>query len=211
MSYSLTLAYVGDPVDGATLGNAAPAGAILSDPVTIVVTPRVPHRPHAPAPGDTLLTVYWEAWFTPVNYNWQSWWGGPHGAGLAEAIPAIGRYYSFDLQCLRTQAAQLTQAGVDALVVDWTNNCWLPVCDSWANRSMDTQQIVNSTDLAFGVYHGLRSTEGWDVPRFVILLALNNGGNTAVPALMDELDYIAVHYLANATAGGLDSFVVLDG
>ena len=210
-SHALVLAYVGDPVDGATMGNAPPTGALLSNAVDFDVAPRVPQRPHVLSPGDTQLNVYWEAWFTPVNYNWQSWYGGPHGAGMAEAIPAIGRYYSFDLECLRTQAAQFTQAGVDAIVVDWTNNCWLPVCDSWANRSMDTQQIVNSTDLAFGVYAGLRATEGWDVPRFIILLALNNGGNTAVPALLEELEYIAQHYLANATAGGVDSFVILDG
>ena len=210
-NHTLALAFVGDPVDGFTMGTPVPAGAIVSDSVPLSAAPRAPRRPHAPAAGETLLTLYFEAWFTPVNFDWQSWYGGPHGAGLAEAIPTIGRYATFDTQCLRTQAAQFVQAGVDALVVDWTNNCWLPACSSWANRSADTQEIVNATNVALATYNALRVTEGWDVPKFVILLALDNGGTTPMPALLDELDYIATHYLANETAGGPDSFVFLDG
>ena len=42
----------------------------------------------------------------------------PPGAGVAEAIPSIGRYASVSLDAMRTQAAQFVQAGVDALVVD---------------------------------------------------------------------------------------------
>ena len=210
-SHSLALAFVGEPVDGPTMGTPVPAGALVSNAVVISVAPRAPRRPHAPAAGEALLTLYWEPWFTPNNFYWQSYAGGPHDAGLAEAIPAIGRYASVNLQGLRTQAAQFVQAGVDALVVDWTNNCWLPGCDAWEHRSVGIQELVNATDLAFGVYAGLRAAEGWAVPRFIILLGLDNGPTTPMPALLDELDYIATRYLANQTAGGLDSFVVLDG
>jgi hypothetical protein len=209
-SHTLVLAYVGDPVDGATMGHPVPAGALVSNAVVFDVSPRVPQRPHSGS-GDVLLTMYFEAWFTPVNFHWQAWWQGPSGAGLAEAIPYIGRYSSFDTQCLRTQAAQFIQAGVDALVVDWTNNCWLPVCTSWANRSVDTQQIVNATNVAFAVFNDLRVNEGWSVPKFILLLALDNGGNTPFKALLDELDYIVNAYLTNATAGGPNSFVMLEG
>jgi hypothetical protein len=207
-SHALVLAFVGAPVDGATLGHAIPAGALVSPAAVFGVSPRVPARPRSS--GNVLLTMYVEMWFTPVNFWWQAWWQGPSGAGLAEAIPAIGRYASYDPTCLRTQAAQFIQAGVDALVVDWTNNCWLPSCSSWANRSVDTQQIVNATDVAFATFNSFRQ-EGWSVPKFIILLALDNGGNTPLQALFDELDYIASAYLANVTAGGAESFVVLDG
>ena len=60
------------------------------------------------------------------------------------------------------------------------------------------------------MYAGLHA-EGWDVPRFIILCGLDNGPTTPLPALADELDYIASAYLGNATAGGADSFVELDG
>ena len=208
-SHSLVLAYVGAPVNGATLGLAIPAGALVSNAVALDVTPRLPQRPRSSS--GLVVTMYFEMWFTPVNYWWQNWWEGPSGAGLAEAIPAIGRYASYDPTALRTQAAQLIQAGVDALVVDWTNNCWLPACSSWANRSVDTQQIVNATAAALAAFHRLRAAEGWSVPRFILLLALDNGGNTPLPALVDQLDYISSAFLANASAGGADSFVMLEG
>ena len=46
-SHSLVLAYVGDPVNGATLGLAIPTGALVSNAVELQVTPRVPQRPHS--------------------------------------------------------------------------------------------------------------------------------------------------------------------
>jgi hypothetical protein len=209
---SLQLAFQGPPGDGPTLGRAPPAGALLSNAVALSVAPRVPTR-GVPAlgPGDAMLTVYFETWFTPLNFYWQSYSGGPPGAGVAEAIPSIGRYASVSLDAMRTQAAQFVQAGVDALVVDWTNNCWSPGCDSWDHRSLGIRELINATDLLFGVYAGLRRSEGWPVPRLVLLLGLDNGPTTPLPALEAELDYIATAYLGNETAGGADSFVVLEG
>jgi hypothetical protein len=89
-------------------------------------------------------------------------------------------------------------------------SCWLPGCDSWENRSPGIQEIINATDLTFGVYAGLRA-EGWDVPRLILLCGLDNGPTTPLPALKAELDYIASAYLGNASAGGASSFVDLDG
>jgi hypothetical protein len=176
------------------------------------VAPRVPAR-GVPAlgPDDPMLTVYFETWFTPLNFYWQSYSGGPRGAGVAEAIPSVGRYASVSLDAMRTQAAQFVQASIDALVVDWTNNCWLPGCDSWDHRSLGICELINATDLLFGVYAGLRRSEGWPVPRLVLLLGLDNGPTTPLPALEAELDYIATAYLGNETAGGAESFVVLEG
>lgn len=112
---SLILASQGPPGNGPTIGNAPPAGSLLSNSVPLTVTPRTPTRPKLGA-GASLLTVFFETWFTPLNFFWS-----PDGAGLAEAIPLIGRYASVDLTAMRTQAAHFVQAGVDALVIDWTN------------------------------------------------------------------------------------------
>ena len=117
---SLILAYQGAPGDGPTIGNPPPPDAILSNSVPLSVEPRNPSRPKL-GDGTALLTVYFETWFTPLNFFWNSYEGGPHGAGVAEAIPSIGRYASVNLAAMRSQAAHFIQAGVDALVIDWTN------------------------------------------------------------------------------------------
>jgi hypothetical protein len=205
---TLQLAAQGPFGDGATMGAPPPAGAVLSNAVPLALQPRAPVRPHKPAAGEALYSLAWEPWFTPLNFFWSAVGDGPHGAGLAEAIPAIGRYASVSLAAMRAHAAQFIQAGVDVLLVDWTNNAW--DTPTWGDRHPNVQELVNATDLAFGVYAGLRA-EGWDVPRFLLLLGLDNGPTTPLPALMGELDYIASAYLGNATAGGVDSFVVYEG
>lgn len=208
---TLMLAYIeGFPFDGPTLGSQPPEDAVLSNLVTLTIDPRIPTRPNLP-PHSALLTLYYETWFTPLNFFWQSYNGGPHGAGMAEAIPYIGRYASVNLEAIRTQAAQFVQSGVDAIVIDWTNNCWAPGCDAWQHRSLGIRELINATDLTFGVYQGLRSQDGWEVPRIILLLGLDNGPTTPIQALLDELDYIARAYLMNQTAGGLASFVILEG
>lgn len=206
---SLQLSSQGAFGDGPTMGTSPPAGALLSNAVKLNVEPRVPVRPHVRKDGEPYFSLAWEPWFTPLNFFWQSYNGGPHGAGVAEAIPVIGRYASVSIDSLRTHAAQFVQAGVDVLLVDWTNNAW--DTPTWGDRHPNVQELVNATDLAFGVYAGLRASEGWDVPRFLILLGLNNGPTTPLPALMGELDYIATKYLGNASAGGVDSFIQLEG
>ena len=202
--HSLQLAAQGGASGGPTMGAAPPAAALLSNALALPVTPRAPARPHAPAPGEPLMTMYLETWFTPLNFYWQ----GAGGVGLAEAIPAIGRYASVDVASIRAQAAAFVQSGVDILIVDWTNNAWgLP---SWEARRPNIQELVNATSLHMGVYAALKREEGWAVPRFIHLLGLNNGPTTPLPTLMEELDWMAQAYLANASLG-LDSFVLLEG
>jgi hypothetical protein len=205
----IQLAYIPDwPSNGPTMGLFTPSNAILSNELLLDITLRNPKR-QVLGSNPALMTVYFETWFTPLNFFWQSYAGGPNGAGMAEAIPSIGRYASVSIDAIRTQAAQFVQIGIDALVIDWTNNCWLPGCDSWDHRSLGIQELINATDLTFGVYAGLRK-QGWTVPKFIILLGLDNGPTTPLPALFDELNYIANAYLNNETAGGASSFVMLD-
>ena len=203
--HTLQLAAQGAAQGGATMGAAPPAGALLSNALALPVALRAPARPtRAPAPGEPLLTMYLETWFSPLN----SYWQGAGGGGLAEAIPAIGRYASVDVASIRAQAAAFVQGGIDAVVVDWTNNCW--GCASWGDRGSNIQELVNATSLHMGVYAALRRDEGWEVPRFIHLLGLNNGPTTPLPALMEELDFIAQAYLGNASLGP-GSFVQLEG
>lgn len=201
-SLTLQLAAQAAASGGPTMGAAPPAGAVLSNAVVLAVAPRAPVRAHTPAAGEALMTAYVETWFTPLNIG--NWAGGP---GVAEAIPMIGRYSSTDVGAIRAHAAQLIQAGVDAVVIDWTNNAWgIP---TWSARQPDIQELVNATNLYLGVWAGLRHDEGWPVPRFIHLLGLDNGPKAPLPALIGELDYMVSAYLANASLAG--SFVELDG
>ena len=183
-----------------TMGAPPPPGSLLSNAVPLTLTPRAPARPSPRVPGAPLLTMYMETWFTPLNTNWSP-------GDSVEALPHLGRYASVSLDAIRSQAAQLTQAGVDVIIEDWTNNLWSR--SSWGERQANIQELVNATSLHLGVYASLRRTEKWDVPQFVLLLGLNNGPTTPLPALVEELDFIAAAYLANATLAG--SFPQLDG
>jgi hypothetical protein len=209
---TLVLAFIeGWPFSGPTVGDSLPQNAVISNSISLSIKTRIPSRPPHLEQNSALLTLYFETWFTPLNFYWQSYAGGPQGAGMAEAIPVIGRYASVNLDAIRTQAAQFVLAGVDVIVIDWTNNCWSPSCSSWDHRSLGIQELINATDLTFGVYHGLQVSENWNVPRILLLLGLDNGPTTPLQALLDELDYIANSYLGNETAGGISSFVILDG
>ncbi len=182
---------------GPTVGREWPAGALTSAPLVLTVVPRAPARPF-PVPAlaavnsTSLFSLYIETWFTPLNFFWQ---GGP---GLAEAIPLAGRYASVDLPAIVHHAATFVQAAVDVVVVDWTNNAW--DTPTWGARNPNIQELVNATNLYVGVFAGLKA-QGWDVPKFLLLLGLSNGPTTPLPALMGELDYIVEAYLANATVG----------
>lgn len=184
-----------------TMGMPPPAGSLLSNTVTLAVTPRAPVRAHHPTPGkDTQVTLYTETWFTPTNTNWSP-------GDSIEAIPMLGRYASVSLDSIRAQAAHMILAGVDINVVDWTNNCW--GCASWGDRGVNIQELINATSLQLGVYASLKRNEGWEVPQFVMLLGLNNGPVTPLPTLVEELDFMVSAYLSNASLAGM--FPLLDG
>jgi hypothetical protein len=206
-SGSVTLQLAALPLGGLsgfTTGAPPPTGAVLSNPVTFTVQPAVPARSLPHLPSQPYLTMYFETWFTPLNFNW----GGPDGQGSGEGIPIIGRYPSVALDSIRTQAMWFIEMNVDVVVVDWTNNLWqIP---SWGQRNPNIQELVNATALHAGVYASLRDKEGWDVPQFLLLLGLDNGPVTPLPALLEQLDYIESAYVNNATLGP-ETFVQLDG
>jgi hypothetical protein len=60
------------------------------------------------------IGMEWEPWFTPLNCNWET----------AEAVPLVGHYDSFSPDVIRQHCLWMVDAGVDFLLVDWSNNLW---------------------------------------------------------------------------------------
>lgn len=70
--------------------------------------------------------------------------------------------------------------GVDAVLVDWTNNLWGD--SEWSQRKAFAQQLINATTATVEFYaHRLREQKF--APAVVLLLGLDNGINASIPAL----------------------------
>eukprot|EP00730_Choanoeca_flexa_P002907 TRINITY_DN11224_c0_g1_i3.p1 TRINITY_DN11224_c0_g1~~TRINITY_DN11224_c0_g1_i3.p1 ORF type:complete len:572 (+),score=75.70 TRINITY_DN11224_c0_g1_i3:2-1717(+) len=131
-----------------------------------------------------LIGMEYEPWFTPHNFHW----------ALAEGAPMVGYYSSFNERVSRLHAYWHWWAGVDYMLVDWTNNLWGK--SSWAARGVQAQEIINATTFMFEVYSQMRS-EGWPTPNIALLPALDNGASEPLAALQEELDWITSNYLRN--------------
>lgn len=167
---------------------------ITFPPVTIAVTNDVPKRP-APRDPDHSVGLFWEPWFTTHNAQY----------GTAEAVPAVGQYDSFNPDVMRQHAIWFTELGIDWLGVDWTNNLWGQ--SHFSGRGIQAQEIINATAKTIEAYHTMRTTEGMDVPQFVLLLGLDNGPSTTLQAITEEMDWVA----ANIIAPYPDSAVMYEG
>jgi hypothetical protein len=51
----------------------------------------------------------WEPWFTPVNDVWT----------VAEGIPLLGKYDSFNPDVLKQHVIWMVEAGINCILVDW--------------------------------------------------------------------------------------------
>lgn len=171
---------------GAPIPRYESPGTTISQAVVIAVSKTAPQRP-APRDPHHAVSLFWEPWFTPHNFKGA-------GGGTAESVPALGYYDSFDAGVIRQHALWFVEMGVDVLGVDWTNNLWGK--SSFAQRGVQAQEIINATVAAVRQYDELRSQEGWDVPRFVMLLGLNNGPSTTLDAITEEMDWVAENIIA---------------
>eukprot|EP00045_Choanoeca_perplexa_P012012 m.129474 g.129474 ORF g.129474 m.129474 type:complete len:574 (-) comp15850_c0_seq6:226-1947(-) len=154
-------------------------GHVAAPPLSITNSTRRDRVSRAP-----LVGMEFEPWFTPHNFHWV----------LAEGAPMVGYYSSFNRRVARLHAYWLWWAGVDYVLVDWTNNLWSK--SHWADRGVQAQEIINATTLMFEVYTELRS-EGWSTPNIALLPALDNGPSEPIEALQEEVDWITKNYLAN--------------
>jgi hypothetical protein len=147
----------------------------------------------------------WEPWFTPKNIPFST----------AEAIPLIGRYDSFNRDVIRQHALWLVSAGVDFILVDWTNNLWNK--KHWSEREPAVDELVKATTTMLDTFAAMRD-EDIPVPRVALLPGLNNGVSTTTTAINEQNQWVADHYLGNPrykglwqTLGGKPLIVVFNG
>ena len=187
-------------IPGFSVGRPLPADAVVSNAVTIDVSPNAPSASRVGRPtrqaNDSIVGIDIETWFTPLNFNY-----GGDGVGTAESISIFGRYDSFNVDVMLLQGWWLAALGVDSAVVDWTNNVW--DTPSWDARHPNVLELTNASALLAGVWAAQSKTAGWaGLPSLLPLLGLDNGPITPMPTLMEELAYSQSAYANNVTAGG---------
>eukprot|EP00054_Salpingoeca_dolichothecata_P005104 m.33155 g.33155 ORF g.33155 m.33155 type:complete len:511 (-) comp15155_c0_seq1:25-1557(-) len=182
------------PINSTVLG--------LSNTIRVFVAPRV-----IKPPFDTknkTVCLDWEPWFTEHNAgNWAS----------NEGIPIVGKYNSFDPNVLKQHVIWMVDAGVNCILVDWSNNIWNQ--KHWADRGVYAQELINATTFMLDQYTLLRS-QGLTTPSVVIMVGLDNGPSEPTTCLQEEIDWMEANYLANYSSSlfaqlhGEPVLVVLD-
>lgn len=169
-------------------GSRAPAGASLSNPVSV----RVDFRKLAPPPSDPehLVGVQYCELFSPRWFTWNT----------AQAVPLVGFYRSWDRDVLRQHLIWLAESGADFLLVDWSNQNMDR--KHWDERSDNDNEVVHSTTMLLEATAALRD-EGLTVPRMVIFVGLNNAPPTTVTAVNEESQWIYHNYVRNPRCHGL--------
>jgi len=192
---SIDLVLIKAPVEAPILGKTidpAQVLARLTAPLKATVTPFV--APAKLPAGGPAVTMWWEPWFTPKNFAAWPW---------AEAQPSMGTYDSSEPAPARQHALWLSSASVTNVGVDWTNNLW--GCDTFSCRPANAMEIINATQLAVGVWEGMRSSEGIAAPASLLLTGLDNGPKASPQAVQEQAEFAAAALLHNASAGGAAS------
>lgn len=153
-----------------TVGKPIPKDAIRSNTVTVKVTPR---KIEMPPIKDRLVAIEWEPWFTPLNCGWQT----------ANGQPIVGYYDSYNLDAIRQHCIWMVEAGINLLIVDWTNNLWDK--KHWDERHAGVDELVKSVEVTLEAYYNL-AKEGIPVPKLILLPGLNNGPSAAMSAINEQ-------------------------
>merc|ERR1711991_186318 len=66
--------------------------------------------------------------------------------------------------------------------------------NSFNNIAINSQEIINATTLTLNYYNKLYNL-GYKVPKFVLILGLDNGPTTTMNALYGEINFITKNYL----------------
>lgn len=216
-SLSLPLPYVGDAAiqlvvlkegrnwcqSGACVypsGTPLPTSSVVnaSNVVTVSVQPRSIVRPALPAGHSACLD--YESWFTP--HNFQAWLPRPGASG----IPLVGMYNSSNVHVMRQHLIWFADAGVDCLLLDWSNNLWGGI--PWSERSVGIQEIINDTTLLIDQIDQVRREGVIPAPQVVIMVGLSNGPPADPHALADELSWMKANYVDKYPS---DSFLRVPG
>lgn len=155
-------------------GKPIPDGANLSNKVTVQVTPRAII---APPKRDRLVAIEWEPWFTPLNCGWQT----------AQGQPIVGYYDSYNLDVIHQHCIWMVEAGINLLIVDWTNNLWDK--KHWSERGPHVDELVKATEVTLEAYYNL-AREGIPVPKLILLPGLCNGPKTTMTAINEQQRFV---------------------
>jgi hypothetical protein len=98
----------------------------------------------------------------------------------------------------------MSSMGMGAVGIDWTNNLWN--CDTFDCRNPNVWELMNDTQLAFGVWQGLRG-EGFTVPPALLLMGLDNGPVASMQAIEQQLQWTQSVILQNASAGAAQAML----
>ncbi len=156
------------------VGKPIPSDAIRSNKVNVKVTPR---KIEMPPIQDRLVAIEWEPWFTPLNCNWQT----------ANGQPIVGYYDSFNLDVIRQHCIWMVEAGINLLIVDWTNNLWDK--KHWSERSPAVNELAKATEITLEAYYNL-AKEGIPVPKLILLPGLSNGPKTTMTAINEQQRWV---------------------
>jgi hypothetical protein len=154
----------------------------ISNKVSVQVLARIIKNPYTPVNATRYIGMEWEPWFTPLNDRWDT----------GESVPIVGNYDSFNIDVITQHTIWMIEAGIDFIMVDWTNNLWEK--NHWSERNPNVQELVNATTFTLDVYHNIRNNI--QTPKVVLLLGLNNGVSSTMTAINEELEFIRTNYLA---------------
>ena len=146
----------------------------------------------------------WEPWFTRNNLGDKPWLQRPG----AEGVPIVGLYSSFNSNVVRQHAIWFAEAGINCILVDWSNNLWRNI--SWEDRPLDIQEIINATTFALKEYENMRNEGLIATPRVVIMTGLLNGpisNMASTKALEKQANWIYTNYILKF---GIENFLVID-
>ncbi len=121
-----------------------------------------------------LVGISYHTWFPPVH--WNETWGRP----------VLGHYDSADEFTIRQHALWFLEAGVDFLILDWSNNLH-------AADSPELQQIEAATQKVVDVYAGFDKG-----PKLAFLLGIDSDpANLENGALQRKADQVYDTFIAN--------------
>lgn len=116
----------------------------------------------------TRIGMGYQTWFMPGVSQWQT----------PEATPVLGHYSSLDEKVIKQHAEWLAWAGMDYLLLDWSNN----LGGNWTNDT--AAQIIKGTDALLAVYARLRKR-----PQVTLLLGMDDG-KAGTPHFLEQIEEV---------------------
>lgn len=116
----------------------------------------------------TRVGIGYQTWFHPQREAW----------GTHEAEPLLGTYNSLDEKVIKQHVEWLNWAGIDFLLLDWSNNLGA----NWTNDI--AEQIIEGTDKLLAVYAKLKKR-----PQVTMLLGQDDG-KYGTEIFLEQIDVV---------------------